>query len=129
MSDIKVNDSAAHAPEEIMREAKKLIERQGCPGVLAREASGYHLYIPCPDCLETHRRRELDDPKYAINLSMLVGHGEFRVIYARKGHVFSGMLRNQLESGFDRGAVEHNHELVRLISGQLKRIRHLPGNL
>ena len=35
-----------------------------------------------------------------------MGHGEFRVIYARKGHVFSGMLRNQLESGFDRGAVE-----------------------
>lgn len=35
-----------------------------------------------------------------------MGHGEFRVMYGRKGHVFSGMLRNQLESGFDRGAVE-----------------------
>jgi len=35
-----------------------------------------------------------------------MGHGEFRVIYGRKGHVFSGMLRNQLESGFDRGAVQ-----------------------
>jgi len=35
-----------------------------------------------------------------------MGHGEFRVIYGRRGHVFSGMLRNQLESGFDRGAVE-----------------------
>jgi len=35
-----------------------------------------------------------------------MGHGEFRVIYGRKGHVFSGMLRNQIESGFERGAVE-----------------------
>jgi phospholipase A1 len=35
-----------------------------------------------------------------------MGHGEFRMVYSRKGHVFSGMLRNQLESGFERGAVE-----------------------
>jgi phospholipase A1 len=35
-----------------------------------------------------------------------MGHGEFRLAYGRKGHVFSTMLRNQLESGFDRGAVE-----------------------
>ncbi len=35
-----------------------------------------------------------------------MGHGEVRLVYGRNGHVFSTMLRNQLESGFDRGAVE-----------------------
>ena len=35
-----------------------------------------------------------------------MGHGQVRLVYGRKGHVFSTMLRNQLESGFDRGAVE-----------------------
>ncbi len=35
-----------------------------------------------------------------------MGHGELRLAYGRKGHVFSAMMRNQLESGFDRGAVE-----------------------
>ncbi|MBT8046918.1 MAG: phospholipase A [Xanthomonadales bacterium] len=35
-----------------------------------------------------------------------MGHGELRAVYGRKGHVFSAMLRNQLESGFERGAVE-----------------------
>lgn len=35
-----------------------------------------------------------------------MGHGEFRAVYGRNGHVLSTMLRNQLESGFDRGAVE-----------------------
>ncbi len=35
-----------------------------------------------------------------------LGHGEFRTALSHKGHVFSMMLRNQLESGFDRGAVE-----------------------
>jgi phospholipase A1 len=35
-----------------------------------------------------------------------MGHGEFRLAYGRNGHVFSAMMRNQLESGFDRGAVE-----------------------
>ncbi len=35
-----------------------------------------------------------------------LGHGEVRLVYGRNGHVFSTMLRNQLESGFDRGAVE-----------------------
>ncbi len=35
-----------------------------------------------------------------------MGHGELRLAYGRKGHVLSAMVRNQLESGFDRGAVE-----------------------
>ena len=35
-----------------------------------------------------------------------MGHGELRLAYGRNGHVLSAMMRNQLESGFDRGAVE-----------------------
>ena len=76
--DIHTNDSAAHAPEEVRKWAQRITEVQGCPTVLAREVSGYHLYIPCPLCLEDHGRRELDDPKYAINLSVLAGLGDYR---------------------------------------------------
>jgi len=77
--EIKVNDSAAHAPDAIRRLAKKFMETHDCPVILSRETSGYHLYIPCPKCLYTHGRRELQDPKYSINLSMLAGLGdEFR---------------------------------------------------
>jgi len=35
-----------------------------------------------------------------------MGHGEFRVAWQRNDHVVTMMLRNQLESGFDKGAVE-----------------------
>jgi len=35
-----------------------------------------------------------------------MGHGELRLAYGKNGHVLSAMMRNQLESGFDRGAVE-----------------------
>lgn len=45
---------------------------------------------------------EMDNP----DIDDYLGHGEFRAAYAHNGHVISGMLRNQLESGFDRGAVE-----------------------
>jgi phospholipase A1 len=45
---------------------------------------------------------EVDNP----DIDDYMGHGEFRAAYAHGGHVLSGMLRNQLESGFDRGAVE-----------------------
>jgi len=40
------------------------------------------------------------------DIDEFMGHGELRLAYGRKGHVFSAMMRNQLESGFDRGAVE-----------------------
>lgn len=68
---LQVNEGAAHAPDEIRRWAERITTAQGCHGVLAKEKSGYHLYIPCPECLLTHGRRELDDPKYSINLTML----------------------------------------------------------
>ena len=35
-----------------------------------------------------------------------LGHGELVASWNRNGHVVSTMLRNQLESGFDRGALE-----------------------
>ena len=35
-----------------------------------------------------------------------LGHGELRLLYRRHGHVFGLMTRNQVESGFDRGALE-----------------------
>lgn len=35
-----------------------------------------------------------------------LGHGEFRAAWHRNGHVVSVMLRNQLESRFDQGAIE-----------------------
>ncbi len=35
-----------------------------------------------------------------------LGHGELRLAYRRKGHVFSMMSGNQIESGFDEGALE-----------------------
>ena len=35
-----------------------------------------------------------------------MGHGEFRLIYKVKNHTFGLMSRNNLESGFDRGATE-----------------------
>lgn len=34
------------------------------------------------------------------------GHGEFWLTYSRQGHSFSFMTRNNLESGFSKGAVE-----------------------
>lgn len=79
MSEIKTNDSAANAPDSIRRWSRQFAEAHDCPVTLSREASGYHLYLPCPECLHTHGRKELDDPKYSINLSMLAGLGdEFR---------------------------------------------------
>ncbi len=45
---------------------------------------------------------EVDNP----DIDDYMGHGEFRAAYAHDGHVISGMLRNQLESGFDKGALE-----------------------
>jgi phospholipase A1 len=47
-------------------------------------------------------KTESDNP----DITDYMGHGEFRAALSHKGHVYSMMLRNQLESGFDRGAVE-----------------------
>jgi phospholipase A1 len=47
-------------------------------------------------------KSESDNP----DITDYMGHGEFRAAWSRNGHVYSMMLRNQLESGFDKGAVE-----------------------
>jgi len=50
----------------------------------------------------TRERDQEDNP----DIDDYMGLGEFRAIYGRNGHVIGAMLRNQLESGFDRGAFE-----------------------
>lgn len=45
---------------------------------------------------------EIDNP----DIDDYMGNGEFRAAYAHNGHVISSMIRNQLESGFERGALE-----------------------
>lgn len=49
-----------------------------------------------------HDREDSDNP----DITDYLGHGELRLAYGRNGHVFSLMSRNQLESGFDEGALE-----------------------
>ena len=68
----------SHAPAEVMRLAEKLGRANDCPVKVTSEAKGYHIYIPCPDCLHTHKKRELQDPKYAINASIYLGLGKYR---------------------------------------------------
>jgi phospholipase A1 len=50
----------------------------------------------------TKDKSESDNP----DITDFMGHGEFRAAWQRNGHVYSMMLRNQLESGFEKGAVE-----------------------
>lgn len=76
MNEVYNTSSASHAPEEVRKFAKLMSERQGCRVVIAREVSGYHVYIPCPACLEEHGRKELADPKYAINVSKHLALGD-----------------------------------------------------
>ena len=65
----------AHMPAEIRAFAEKMAAAQGCKVSVTRERSGYHLYMPCPECLNDHGRKELADPKYTINLSKHLGIG------------------------------------------------------
>lgn len=71
----KVGDGS-HAPKEVARLAKRLADSQGCQVLLTSEASGYHVYLPCPDCLLTHGKNELRDPKFAINVSKYLALGD-----------------------------------------------------
>lgn len=65
--------SGVNAPQAVLEFAKKMSAAQGCKVKITKERSGYHLYMPCPDCLETHGKRELSDPKYSINLTKHLG--------------------------------------------------------
>lgn len=68
--------SAAYIPKEISRLADQIARSQDCRVTLTKERSGYHLYLPCPECLHTNGRGELTDPKYAINMSKYFGIGD-----------------------------------------------------
>ena len=75
-AEINTIGNASHAPDNVRKFAERLAKRQGCKVVLSNEARGYHIYIPCPECLHTHGKRELADPKYAINVSKALGLGD-----------------------------------------------------
>lgn len=72
---LSVGDGAG-APAAIKAIAQQLSEAHGCQVRITQESSGYHAYLPCPDCLHTHGSRELSDPKYSINLSKYLGIGD-----------------------------------------------------
>ncbi len=50
----------------------------------------------------TQDKAKSDNP----DITDYLGHGELRGVWHYEGNVFSVMLRNQLESGFERGAAE-----------------------
>lgn len=52
------------------------------------------------------RLQEDDENDDNPDITDYYGHGELRVAYKHKKHVFSFMSRNNLESGFSRGAVQ-----------------------
>lgn len=74
---VQLHGSAQTAPPEVLGWAERIADKHQCPVQLRLEASGYHLYIPCPDCLETHKKDEINDPKYSINLSKVCGLGDY----------------------------------------------------
>lgn len=70
------NVSSPYIPKEISDMADRIARQQNCKVTLSKERSGYHLYLPCPACLDSQGRGELRDPKYAINLSKYFGIGD-----------------------------------------------------
>jgi hypothetical protein len=79
LADVYHTTPASYVPREVADMADRIARSQNCKVILAKESSGYHLYLPCPACLVSHARSELKDPKYAINLSKYFGLGdEFR---------------------------------------------------
>jgi hypothetical protein len=80
----------SYVPKEINDIADRIARQHNCKVTLAKESSGYHLYMPCPECLHSHGKSELRDPKYAINLSKYFGIGDqFRHLSERHSQAFS----------------------------------------
>lgn len=75
-AEITHTSTGGNAPDEVQKFVAKMAKAHDCKMLVAREANGYHLYIPCPECLHTHGRREVADPKYSINVSMYLGLGD-----------------------------------------------------
>jgi hypothetical protein len=78
----------SHAPAEVKRLAERLGKAHDCPIQITSEANGYHIYLPCPECLETHGKSEINEPKYAINASKYLGLGEFRRDTAISAYIY-----------------------------------------
>lgn len=53
-----------------------------------------------------YRIQEDADDDDNRDITDFLGHGEIRAVYKYKEHVFSVMSRNNIESGFDNGAIE-----------------------
>lgn len=89
LADVSHANAITHIPKEILDLADRIARQQNCKVTLSKERSGYHLYMPCPDCLVTHGKNELRDPKYAINLSKYCGIGdEFRHLHEEVDQAF-----------------------------------------
>jgi hypothetical protein len=79
--------------------ANKLSKSHRCQVLVTHEMSGYHIYLPCPECLRTHGRNELRDPKFAINVSKYLALGDdFRDLKERTSS----------RGGFNPGAAADN---------------------
>jgi hypothetical protein len=76
LADVSHAGGISHIPKEITDLADRIARQQNCKVTLSKENNGYHLYLPCPACLVSHGRKELQDPKYAINLSKYFGIGD-----------------------------------------------------
>jgi hypothetical protein len=88
MCSVKTIAGGSHAPTEVKRLAETLGKANDCPILITSEASGYHIYLPCPECLHTHEQREVNEPKYSINASKYLGLGEFRRDASISAHIY-----------------------------------------
>ena len=102
LADVFHAGAVTHIPKEITRLADQIARSQNCKVTLSKETSGYHLYMPCPDCLHTHGKNELKDPKYAINLSKYFGIGdEFRHLNDQTAQGFSPLTQAYNDAASD----------------------------
>lgn len=83
------------APPEVRKFAERMLKQHDCPVKLTLERSGYHLYLPCPACLEDHGKKELADPKYAINVSKHLGLGDYKNLLAVNPYDMQSSMDNE----------------------------------
>lgn len=96
--EVASTSSGYHAPKEVTDLAERLAAQHQCKITISMEESGYHIYLPCPKCLETHGRKELAEPKYAINASKYLSIGE----KFRKRSAFEDMLSEDFRDGNEK---------------------------
>jgi hypothetical protein len=97
-AEITHTSTGGNAPDEVRRFVDKMSKAHDCKMLVARETNGYHLYIPCPECLHTHGRREVADPKYSINVSMYLGLGDSFSNLKPQGPAFDPVAMEQAMS-------------------------------